>query len=356
MALQNESESLLYASTSANLFNFLGHTNVEEHYRLFKEVIEMAYRAHHDLLSFEVDNLVIVDPHNVLDMLRTDQPPIFVTLHTGSFNMLIAYLLKHGFIFYALSDTESLEIADYHNVTHQYNQRYNNKGDFAKINIELPGSIFRVIKKIKEGFPTMAFLDGNKGIGGQSKSNVNLLDIDFLNGKVRVRKGLATLSCLTLRPLVFALSYLKGNRPFLEFYHPLECSGSNKEAFANDAIQTIFKHFEAHVKQYPSQWCNWPYVHNWSDLSVFYTKSSPDERLNKTSALHFNKERFCPIKYNDGFFLFDRRRYNVISVDPDLAPIFSYKTTPQQRKELIQKVIKENNPAIKDFIQSEVLI
>ncbi|MBX2968300.1 MAG: hypothetical protein KF803_02930 [Cyclobacteriaceae bacterium] len=356
MALQNESESLLYASTSANLFNFLGDTNVEEHYRLYKEVIEMAYRAHQDLLSFEVDNLVIVDPHNVLSMLKTDKAPIFVTLHTGSFNMLIAYLLKNGFIFYALSDTESLEITDYHNVTHQYNQRYNNNGDFAKINIEVPGSIFRVIKKIKEGFPTMAFLDGNKGIGGQVKSNENLLNIDFLKGKVRVRKGLATLSCLTHRPLVFALSYLKGNRSFLEFYHPFECKGSDAEAFANETIQTIFKYFETHVKQFPSQWCNWPYVHNWSDLSVFYSKSTPLETLVKSSSLHFNEKRFCPIKYNGGYFLFDRIRYKVIPVDPNLAPIFSHKTTPQQRRELIQQVIKENNPAIKDFIQSEVLI
>jgi lauroyl/myristoyl acyltransferase len=353
--IQNENEPLLFAATSANFYNFLGDTNVLEHRRRFADVIDMAYKAHQDLLTFQVDNLSLIDDEGILPMLNSKEPPIFVMFHTGSFNMLTAYLLKSGSHFYGLSDAESLKMADYQSLQDLYNKHYGKNSIFGMINIEESGSIFRILKMIKEGFPTIAFIDGNKGIGGQDKTNGNLEEVDFLSGRVRVRRGLATLAYLTNRPLVLALNHMENDQRYLSFRKiPVQVT-TDKKVFIRDAIQTIFKYFGEHVKKHPDQWCNWPYVHNWTNISSFQKTHS--ELINEGNhSPNFNAERFCPIKFKEEFFLFDRETYNIIRVESELAPIFSYKTLPAKRQALIQELIQSNNSFVDDFRRRQVFI
>ncbi|SKC83334.1 lysophospholipid acyltransferase family protein [Ohtaekwangia koreensis] len=349
---------LRYASASANLYNFLGDTNFEHHMDVYKSVVDNALKAHEDIKNFAVEHARVVDPANVLEQLP-ERPVLFVTFHTGSYNNLVCLLLKRGHQVHVLSDTDSVANNDYNQVSELYSNRYKNGCSMEMVNVEEQGAIFSIIKQMKQGIVTLAYLDGNKGVGGQTKHNENMVDISFLNGRVKVRKGLAFISYLLKIPVVVVLNYTVDGIDYIRFHEPIQPVEKDREQYCLQTIQSIFDIFQQHVRQYYDQWSNWLYVHLWTDLDYFRQKLTSHASPTTASAqggLRFNEHRFCPLRLDGKLYLFDRILYRAIPVDESYKDIFSYKTSTVEKTNCIEKLTAETPDKTRELIEKHVLI
>jgi hypothetical protein len=271
--------------------------------------------------------------------------------------MLISLLLKLGNKITILADTSSVQKSDYHLAADQYQNRYRNGNSTTLVNVEENGAIFNLIRRIKQGAVTIAFLDGNKGVDGQPKENENLLDIPFFNGIVKVRKGLAYMSYITKTPIALALSYHENNKDYLRFYEPLWSDAKDREVYCSEIITKIFGHFAGHTKNYLDQWSNLPYFHRWSDLSVFRKPLLSGTFVSADmgqKTWRFNNHRFCPILVEGENYLFDRFNYSVLPVRTDLVNLFSRKTSPDQKSALFENCCRTNQDIAREFLSREV--
>lgn len=358
--MQTRKDALLYASTSASLYNFLGTSVPKDHMKIYSSVVNQAFKAHQDLINFGVDNLTVIDPSSMLAKAR-DQACIFITFHTGSFNLLASYLLKSGRQFYILSDTQSMDNKDYKEATERYRQEYKNDCSIEMLNVEEPKAIFNIIRKIRKGATMIGFLDGNKGVDGQSKTNENLLDVNFLNGRVKVRKGLPYMAFITKTPIVLALNYEVEEKKYLRIYEPIIAEEDDKDAFCTRTINTVFNHFGDHIVKHIDQWANWPYLHNWTDLDFFRSKLNEKAKKVKSSigekgSLTFNSDRFCPIRLDGELFLFDRVCYHLLPVKETHIPIFSYKTDIKTKEHFIKSLAEKQQEEVSALVAKQILI
>ena len=352
--MQTRKDALLYASTSASLYNFLGSSAPRDHMKTYNSVVSQALKAHQDLVNFGAEELTVIDPFFVLAKAR-EQACIFITFHTGSFNLLVSHLLKSGRQFYVLSDTQSMGNKDYNEATERYRQEYKNECSLEMLNVEEPKAIFNIIRKIREGASMVGFLDGNKGVDGQSKTNENLLDVNFLNGKVKVRKGLPYMAFITKTPVVLALNYEVKGKKYLRIYEPITAEEDDKEAFCIRTISTVFSHFGDHIVNHIDQWANWPYLHNWTDLDFFRNKLDRKEKntepsIGEEGSLTFNSDRFCPIRLDGELFLFDRVHYHLLPVEETHIPIFSYKTDVKTKEHFIKILAEKQQQEVSTLI------
>lgn len=357
--MHNIKDLLLYASTSANVFNFLGRNDPDRNFRFYQSVIEVASMAHRDLMEFKVEKLKIEDPHGILNF-SSGRKPIMITFHTGSYNMLISHLMSNGYQVQVLSDSRSMQLKDYYDGPVNYRKRYRNSCDCTMLNVQEKGFVFRAIQKIKSGYPIVAFIDGNKGIDGLTKDNENLEDIRFCNGMVRVRKGLPYLAYLTGVPVVLALAYKKDDADYLKLFPPIEQTESeSRENFSRRCLETVFKWFESHLGEYTDQWASWPYVHYWSDLSKFPGLSGNRHSVidqKDYNLLTFDSNRFLPLKFNDEFLLFDRTTYTATKIDREDAPLFSIKTSQSDKSRMLSKLVMQHKDKVELFVSKGIFV
>lgn len=357
--MDNIKDFLLYASTSANVFNFMGRNDSDLNFEFYQSVIQVASSAHRDLMEFEGENLIIEDPNYILNF-SSERKPIMITFHTGSYNILLSYLMYKGYQVQVLSDNRSMQLKDYQDFPDTYRKRYKNSCDCTMLNVQEKGFIFRAIKKIKEGYPVFAFIDGNKGIDGLTKDNENLEDINFCRGVVKVRKGLPYLAFLTNVPIVLTLPYKKDNMNYLKIFEPIEkVTGESKESFSKRCLQTIFSWFEDHLNQHASQWASWPYLHYWSDLSRFFVKTDNCEsvaHIRDYESLVFDSNRFLPLKFNEEFLLFDRISYNATKIDHEDVPLFSLKTSQADKSKILEQLVMKQRDKVGFFVSKGILI
>ncbi|ASZ11966.1 hypothetical protein KTO58_15000 [Chitinophaga pendula] len=334
-------EALLYAASSANLYNFMGNDDFNTHLDIFKTIVSHSSKAFRDLFDFTVEELQLLDEGAVFKGLK-ENSRIFISFHTGSYYMLLAQLLKDGHDVIAMSDTHSIDSGDFTDLTSLYQGQYHNNCHFEMVNVESPGAIFKLIKRLKAGAVGIAYIDGNKGVGGQTIHNENMLTLDFLHGKVKVRKGIAYISYLTGIPVQLALSHLEEERIYLKVYaNSFAPQGEEKEVFVQQTMQAVLSHFEEYNKKYFMQWANWPYVHNWSLIDAFNVETPTPSRqwTNINEKWKLNLTRFCPLRLKEKNYLFDRLRYSLSEVEDQYLPLFSYKTGIHEKQMLVTDII-----------------
>lgn len=350
-------ETLLYAATSANLYNFMGNSEFDTHLDVFKTILKSSSKAFADLFNFSVDDVQLLDKDNVMPNLET-HPRIFVSFHAGSYYTILGWLLKAGHEVLGMSDTQSIASGDFANLTELYRQQYGNNCRLDMVNVEEQGAIFDLIRKLKRGVIVLAYIDGNKGVGGQTKDNENMVSIDFLNGRVKVRKGIAYLSYLTKVPVQVALNHFDENGSWLKIYenhavpHTLD-----KEEFAKEVMKYVFGCFEDYLGNYWMQWANWPYVHNWSLIDYFRetgTQTS-DYWITINDKWKLNTSRYCPLKLDDGLFLFDRLRYSLLPIEKQYAGLFSYKSSINEKQSMLEQIIRDNDKMAESLVSRDIL-
>jgi len=340
------------------MYNFLGKDDIDNNFRSYQNVINVATNAHLDLINFRGTELQIDDSFGSLDF-SNKKSKILVTFHSGSYNMPISHFLTKGHTIYILSDNRSVKLNDYLVTAELYRQKFNNNCDSVMLNVEEEGFIFKLRSKIKEGVPILAFIDGNKGVDGLSKENKNMLEIPFLCGKVKVRKGLPYMSYLMDIPLVLALTYKENGKHHLKVYEPIcKSRDEDRDSFCMRAIRTIFSLFQAHLELYPDQWASWPYLHNWADVTTFNPSANSSSKPIQKSVPFIpilNDRRFIPLKMNGEFLLFDKKKYSAFSIDAEDAPLFSTKTTSSDKSKLLEDLINKDKKKVEYFCKMGIL-
>lgn len=348
LAVMESKEAILFAVTSANLYNFLGREDFENHLDFFKNGLGHDVKANDDLNQFKGDCLEILDPKGYLNM-QGGKTPLLMTFHTGSFNLLVSHFLINSHQFYVLADTKTVGESDYFKLSERYRKKFNNQAHIEIINIEEPGAIFHIVKKNKAGKLLLTYIDGMT-VPTQSKDNEKLMTVPFLNGRVRVRKEVPYISYLTDSPILLTLNYHEGGKQFLKVYDPIQSEeGEDKEVYCQRALSEIFEHFGGHVKEYTEQWAKWSYVHNWSDLSYFAPKE--EEEIDRRN-LVFDKVRFCPLQLDGRTVLFDRKLYTIFEIDENDQNIFSKKTSFAKQRQLIKRLWREFRKRFEIYFQN----
>ncbi|MBW8686005.1 lysophospholipid acyltransferase family protein [Chitinophaga rhizophila] len=349
-------ETLLYAATSANLYNFTGDSDFTSHLELFRTILGNSSQAFRDLFNFTIDEVSVLDEERILENLHSSSR-IFISFHTGSYYALPAWLMKHGHDVIVMSDTQSVNSGEFADVAEIYRKRYNNNCNLELINVEQQGAIFKLIKRIKAGAIVIGYIDGNKGVGGQTMHNENMLTLDFLRGKVKVRKGVVYLSSITGVPIQLALSHQEGEQIYLQCcgasFHP---GKEDREVFANSVLQQILTQFGDHVLKYSSQWANWPYVHNWSLIDAFTASTvNTSHSVNINERWKLDLSRCCPLKLEGRHFVFDRSRYSLFPLEDKYLSLFSYKTSPEEKIQVAAQIINEDQDMAAELVSRQVL-
>ena len=94
-----------------------------------------------------------------------------------------------------------------------------------------------LIREIKKGKSILIYIDGNLGA---SKKKDNLCQINFLDDKINVRKGVAYLAYLTKTPISSIINYIENNTIN---YHIADSFDVNSKVEEQESLQKLWENF-----------------------------------------------------------------------------------------------------------------
>lgn len=249
-----------FALFSTNLGLMLPDLPFSEHQKLFKKTVINQH------LSFLDEAFQHIVPHKWRDGNELDwdnlnqQPSIVVTYHTGSYRLLSYLLLRYGVSVALLLSRDVLNKQGASMVERMNSLDYN--VNLQLIDAENPRAGLRLIRALRDGYTVMAYLDGNTGTAIRA-GNDNLLVLDFLGGRIKVRKGLAYLAERASVPLRSVLPVRKTGR-YVELwlnrdYCPKQDMNGNN--FVENATRSLYTDLAQIIKKEPWQWDQWFFLH-----------------------------------------------------------------------------------------------
>lgn len=189
----------------------------------------------------------------------------------------------------------------------------------------------------------MFFLDGNKGVGGRSINKDKLMQVDFLDMTLNVRKGVAFLSYISGVPLL-PLSAKRVSENFLEnrikFYPQIFADlADTRDSYIKMAIQKMYCHLENELTEAHEQWECWRYI----DQALVVPKQDEltlAEMGGLFRPLHFNKSRYLIFSPPNEtlYVLFDRKYYRTTFIGVAFHEILhSIQNTPQAVSDFLMR-------------------
>lgn len=249
-----------FALFSTNLGLMLPDLPFSEHQKLFKKTLL------NQRLSFLDETFHHIVPHRWRDGYELEweglnrQPSIVVTYHTGSYRLLNYLLLRNG-VSVALLLSRDVLNKQGGNMVERVNG-LDQKVNLRLIDAENPRTGLQLIRALRDGYTIMAYLDGNVGTATRA-NNDNLLVLNFLGGRMRVRKGLAYLAERANVPLRSVLPVRKTGRCVELWlnrdYSPKE--DMNDHSFVENATRTLYTDLAQEIKNEPWQWDQWFFLH-----------------------------------------------------------------------------------------------
>lgn len=258
-----------FACFLGNLQHFLPRRRSLNHCRrLFEDFTLRQYLSHMDQLHPLVPEAI--GPQNLRDLQKIfddPEPCIICTYHTGSYRLLNRLLMEQGVRFELLVSSEVLneEAQLYQNLYERYAPE-ENAGNFATLDAHAPHALLKMIRALNAGKKLVVYVDGNTGVG-RADLNRNHLSLNFLNQRIRVRKGIASLAYMTgypiqpilcRRPQLDRLDYLI--QPVIRAQ-----ADEGRLAFEQRAMGGIYRDLEAHIRSNPSDWDGWLFAHEQLD-------------------------------------------------------------------------------------------
>jgi predicted LPLAT superfamily acyltransferase len=131
---------------------------------------------------------------------------------------------------------------------------------FGLINAEESDALFKMLRAFKSGQNLLIYVDGNTGTGTK---NTNNLVVDFMQGRLSVRKGVAVLASVLKCP-IYPVSCI---RPALDEVHfkmhkvLFGHEAADREAFVRQSMQQLYNNLASLLKKDPFQWECWLYLH-----------------------------------------------------------------------------------------------
>lgn len=328
----DKAEAKDFSFVSANLSNFLPEIPQCRHEDFYIDLMQHRSLAvfHSDLTTL-VNRVQATGNLEFLDKIRT-QPFIFCNYHLGSYRALLGFLVKEGVDFALLLDdrtyTEQGE-----KITGSVRSLMEAAGrtvTFSMFNVEDASSMMRIGQWLHSGRSLVAYLDGNTGYGGiYSQAKDVFLRFDFMGMPMKNRKGIALLSYFTKVPVVPSISYFvnKNDAPLLEFHPPVSPGAfANKEDYVLNTTLHLYGILETKLRQYPSQWEPWLYIHKFLDTEELKKRRAQFSRMHTTKfrpdvTMEFNQEQYSLFRMGEMPYLFNRMLYIAHQVSDDVYNI-----------------------------------
>lgn len=344
-----------FTLVSANLLKFMPEIPFDKHEEIYKEIIlhngltyfEQSYKETFDYVTYE--NL----SPKYMELLKT-QPCVLSGFHFGTYRLFNTFLVKNNIPYTIVGPKAILERdAETFKKIHASG---NFPGEYRSIELESPALGLRMLRELKNGRSVFIYFDGNRGIG--NNKNVDEGQINFLNGSIMARKGVAYLANAANVPLITAMSYRKSIDDIrLHFFDPIYPNKSvTKDEFAHSATQLTYDRFAPFLKQYPGQWEAWLYLHKSIDHANITEKSLQGEllsdyKIKSTEKYSFNPSRYGLFKIREESFLFNKQLYKTYPIDNSTYDILEKST-----QGFIGKTEISNNYLFTQFFDNRVLL
>lgn len=246
-----------FALFSANLHQCLPGISFAQHENLYRQAC-----AHQALATAEQRC-----PHQLerlkgleVPAMVCEQPGIVVTYHTGSYRLAGKWLALHGLpvTLVLASDVLAQQGSTYRQLVAEAVP----DGDFDLLDAERPDALLRMRAALRRGRYLLVYVDGNTGTAPLHNTAV----IWFLNGRLRVRTGVAHLARLMQCPIYPLINRrMPGGHIEFDCLPPLQmlpCSdGVASRAGACSAMAGLYGLLAGAIAKSPAQWESWFYLH-----------------------------------------------------------------------------------------------
>ncbi|MDR6339626.1 lauroyl/myristoyl acyltransferase [Filimonas zeae] len=352
---QDDTLNRTFNFVSANLLNFLPGIPADTHEALFSQMLM------HQQLS-------MLDYHHpdALNQVRTEgayedaiallknRPAIICTFHMGS-NRVLNHMLAAAGIPFTVVAANHIARGEGEAFSQMYAREYNRQQPFTVIEAQQPNAGLQMLRELKKGRSLLIYIDGNTGSGDDTIHNENRTRIDFLNGHIYARSGVAYLSHLANVPVIPVVSYrtsLNCIRLRIEQAIYPDTTVSRKQ-YAATATQQIYNAFAPLLQQYPEQWECWMYLHKMVDCKAFTGADAVQQDTHPaTGAFHLNKSRYGVFNIGNEWYLFHKQSYTSYPVNRDIYQLLFKSFSNAVQREEISSQVFEQLYAHKVFIQA----
>lgn len=188
-------------------------------------------------------------------------PKIFCSFHLGSYTIIPLILLKN-FKLALVVNQKTLKTKG--NIYKEIVGK-SNLSDFEIIDAENENSMIHMIRKLKQGFSLMFYIDGNTGAGGFERKDNKLVKISFLNNQILARKGVAYLAFKLKLPIVPIYTYRLDTDNIIHVDPEIKIDQfqtDDSQEFCQSCTQAIWQNFEQLLIKFEEQWEGWQYLYS----------------------------------------------------------------------------------------------
>lgn len=314
----------LFHLVSAELLNYLPSIDYKDHCHLFKKIL---FNQKLSLLEQELPQLLYAvryeNKFSAINFLRRT-PSIICTFHLGSYRLINLFLAENQIPF---SLVVSRNVIQKQTELIQQAFRSSNLIKHAQLDLidaELPSAGLKMIKALKSNKSLVVYLDGNTGAGRPSVLNENCCEVNFLNNKIFVRKGVGVLSHAARAPVLPVICYRKSLTSInIKFKDPIfPNNGMDRGQFSSQLMQQLYDFASDYVKKYPGQWEAWLYLYK---VAVQTERNMEAlEQLNEIpKVLTFNNKWYGLYTLNDNSYIFDKQDLLSYKIQPQLYALLN---------------------------------
>lgn len=353
-----------YLIVSANIFRYLPDINPKSYFKMAKDILLYNQLALLDQrYFFLLDDVRIIDKNQCLDELHK-RSYIITTYHTGSYRLVIPFLLKKHVKFVIVTDEKFIQ--DQSNEIHELQTKlseYLNNSNFNPLEIisaQDPVLLMKLKAKIEEGYSVVFYIDGNTGLFKYNIDESKLLKIPFLADYIYVRKGIAFLSYLTKTKIISILSERQKDLSNIINIKSIECNFSlSRNDFIQDITTELYCILESLLKKYPTQWEGWMYLNEFNQGKQ--TENIKAATLVKDligNELIFNEREFKLVKIPEGNYLVNYKIFKIIALTELIYNLLLYFKTGRKikRNPIVFKNTKINHKIVKELFNLNYLI
>ncbi|HEY9559900.1 MAG TPA: hypothetical protein VIR29_03815 [Anseongella sp.] len=281
---------------------------------------------------------------------------IFCSYHFGSFHSLLYVFAKYGMNLAVAVSSQAYRslaaeiTADVRRFCAEKNYHMN----FELLDIGSHAGSFRLLRRLKQGYNVLIYLDGETGNPKDERCE-KWTSVNFLEGVLQVRKGIASISHFVGAPIVPVISRREpDNGITIHFFSPIR---PEKETDVNHYVPSttrkLFALLEEQVANTPDQWEGWLYVNKMLSAKKYplhYQKRVANVETTKTYC--FNKERYALASDRKHHFLFDKYYYTSQNITSEILELLA-ETGQQGGAAKINVVRKE---ILEYFVNHQIFI
>lgn len=306
---ENEERQRLFAFFSANVMHLMPRINVNTHQTHFKEVCLHQHLSWKDQFDPSLHHRMKIKgwDADVVDKLRSS-PGIICTYHTGSYRLINRLLAEENVSFSLVVNTEVFneEATAFKTAFTRFNP--SSSHNFDLIDAQQPTALLKMMRAYKSGRNLLLYVDGNTGAGTTTNNNVT---VNFMNGHLSVRKGVAVLASALKCP-IYSVACIRNAVDEVDFhwYHSIcQPRGVERESFIQNTMQAVYDNLASALKEHPFQWECWLYLQQ--QLVLPKTKVPPA----RVSLKELTDARYwVPFKLEGRFFALNMASYSSFEI------------------------------------------